>query len=140
MTRALPKIDANGFRYPGGPVYAPPCEEQIDLARAWLRENCEPRKTINRDRSSYSFKHDAERATGGYIANGAFLVAAQLEGYKLERVHRRSPNAYINISFAPARKRERDRRAEEREQTRAACVLARAYVRSRRSQQSEAAR
>ncbi|MGY8662437.1 hypothetical protein Q3C01_08720 [Bradyrhizobium sp. UFLA05-109] len=38
------------------------------------------RKTINRKRGSYGLKHDAERATGNYVANGMLIAAALAMG------------------------------------------------------------
>lgn len=70
---------------------------EIDRARAWLRTQ-QPRRTLNPRRSSYGLKHIAERATGDYISNGAFIAAVLLEGWKVRRISEISPNARLNIS------------------------------------------
>ena len=70
---------------------------EIDRARAWLRTQ-QPRLTLNPHRSSYGLKHIAERATGDYISNGAFIAAVLLEGWKVKRISEISPNARLNIS------------------------------------------
>jgi hypothetical protein len=56
------------------------------------------RKSLNRKRTSYGLKHDAERATGDYVANGMLIAAALAMGFSAERTHAGSPNAYFNIS------------------------------------------
>jgi hypothetical protein len=56
------------------------------------------RKSMNRKRSSYGLKHDAERAAGDYVANGMMIAAALAMGFSAERTHAGSPNAYFNIS------------------------------------------
>ena len=60
------------------------------------------RKTMNRKRSSYGLKHDAERAAGDYVANGMMIAAALAMGFSAERTHAGSPNAYFNISSKEA--------------------------------------
>lgn len=56
------------------------------------------RKTINRKRGSYGMKHDAERSTGDYVANGMLIAAALGMGFLAVPTHFGSPNAYFNIS------------------------------------------
>ncbi|MGY4177772.1 hypothetical protein ACVIHH_003063 [Bradyrhizobium sp. USDA 4518] len=56
------------------------------------------RKSLNRRRGSYGLKHDAERMTGGYVANGMFIAAALAMGFSAMRTHSGSPNAHFNIS------------------------------------------
>lgn len=86
---------------------------QVELARQWLRIHCQPRKTINPRRSSYGLKHDVEGWTSAqgnavYVSNGAFIVAALLEGYRAEPRGGESINACFNISFAPSVRRMRE--------------------------------
>lgn len=50
-------------------------EDICNLIVDWLQQ-LEPTKTINRRHSSYGLKHFVEVATGYYISNGAFIVAA----------------------------------------------------------------
>jgi hypothetical protein len=60
------------------------------------------RKSMNRKRSSYGLKHDAERAAGDYVANGMLIAVALAMGFSAERTHAGSPNAYFNISSKEA--------------------------------------
>jgi hypothetical protein len=60
------------------------------------------RKSMNRKRSSYGLKHDAERAEGDDVANGMLIAAALAMGFSAERTHAGSPNAYFNISSKEA--------------------------------------
>ncbi|RTL62153.1 MAG: hypothetical protein EKK42_32770 [Pseudonocardiaceae bacterium] len=60
------------------------------------------RKSLNRKRTSYGLKHDAERATGDYVSNGMLIAAALAMGFATERTHAGSPNAYFNISSKTA--------------------------------------
>ncbi len=69
---------------------------EIDLARRWLQTQTR-RKTVNRNRASYGLKHYAERALGAYVANGAFIAAALLDGWIVRRCSEISPNAWLNI-------------------------------------------
>jgi hypothetical protein len=56
-----------------------------------------PRKSMNRTRSSYGLKHDAERLAGDYVANGMMIAAALAMGFSAARTHSGSPNAHFNI-------------------------------------------
>lgn len=51
---------------------------------------------MNRARSSCGLKHDTERISGDYVANGIMIAAAM--GFSAERTHSGSPNAHFNIS------------------------------------------
>ena len=59
------------------------------------------RSTINRDRSSYGLKHEAERfhreqgVDNPYVANGMFIAAAICLGFKIKQ---NGPNAHLNVS------------------------------------------
>jgi hypothetical protein len=74
----------------------PPSQEQIELCKSWISNNCKPRKTINRTAHSYGLKHDVERDVGKYISNGAFIRAAIELGYKYKV---KSPNALFAMTF-----------------------------------------
>jgi len=122
------EIDANGIRTSKYPRCEDPDPEQVELCRRWLRLHAEPRKSVNRTVSSYGLKHFVEdwtrtlgqsfdqvdpwgRAWTGdylYVSNGAFIAAAIEEGYRILRCGPDSPNAFLNISFGPARRREED--------------------------------
>ena len=79
---------------------------QVAGAAEWLTL-CGQRTTINRDSTSYGLKHEAERwcraqghPNGGYICNGALLMAAYGLGFKIQRPsgYQNFPNAYLNIA------------------------------------------
>jgi hypothetical protein len=74
--------------------------KQIDTCAkvaAWLEENARPRKTINRNDSSYGWKHIVEKEIGKYVSNGAFIAAAIHSGFKFTAEGGYCPNAYFNI-------------------------------------------
>lgn len=100
-----PDLTANGFSNrtrdgeicAGAPLDSEETRAQIDRARQFLRECCYQTKTIRPFTSSYGLKHEAERWMRGvtshsYISNGAFIAAAVLEGYRLERPAGGGPN------------------------------------------------
>jgi hypothetical protein len=98
------RVSAEGIEpHAGGPEKsADPEPQQIAACRAWLREFAVPTKTIRPRASSYGYKHVVERWTREkgvnlYIANGAFIAAAIVEGYRLERTDRSSPNAFFAL-------------------------------------------
>lgn len=96
-----------------------PTADQIACCQEWIRAYCTPRKKENTKYSSYNLKHAVERWTDGqaeytgismrtykfegnehkYISNGAFIVAAILEGYTATPVRRGSSNACFNMKF-----------------------------------------
>lgn len=53
---------------------------------------------MNRARSSYELKHDTERMSGHYVANGIMIAAAPAMGFSAGRTLSGSPNAHFNIS------------------------------------------
>jgi hypothetical protein len=77
------------------------------MCRAWIR--CFGRtQNINPSAgSSYGFKHDVESHFGHYIGNGAFIVAAYLEGLKVKRIEAGHPNAHFNLSRRDLNDKER---------------------------------
>lgn len=96
-------VHAYGF-CPGvdGCDHTPPDPAQVVICRAWLRRCARQRVSINKTVSSYRLKHAVEAACrvlgmSVYIANGAFIVAAQREGYRV--FSRGGPNALFNISI-----------------------------------------
>ena len=58
---------------------------------------CHKRKTVNRKRTSYGWKHVAERAMCEYISNEQFIEAAREFGFTVRMIPG-TPNAYINIA------------------------------------------
>jgi len=100
------RVSANGIEPHGSSKEDPrdPEPEQVSACRAWLREFAAPTKTIRRERSSYQYKHaveDSARALGVslYVSNGAFIVAAIAEGYRLERDDYSSQNALFALTL-----------------------------------------
>ncbi len=81
-------------------------EKEVERAIDWLKL-CEQTEKVNRQATSYGLKHEAERwckaqghPDGGYISNGALLMAACIVGFKVCRPVKPSnfPNAFLNIS------------------------------------------
>ena len=75
----------------------------VDLCIQWLLivDGLERRKTINKNISSYTYKHDVERHFNEYISNGEFICAALYLGYKMKVS---GPNAWFNIKQLPRKK------------------------------------
>jgi len=73
----------------GGGVYG------FGRARRWLAGRAR-RKTVNRNHSSYHWKHVAESAEGAYVSNGALIAAALADGFPVGRVSG-ALNAWIGI-------------------------------------------
>ena len=82
----------------------PPRQEQIELCKSWILNNCKPRKTINDTAFSYGLKHRVERDVKTYISNGAFIRAAIELGYKYKV---KSPNAWFAMAFLLPPEREK---------------------------------
>lgn len=85
--------------------------EQFAQATAYLQTR-ERSKRVSRDRTSYGYKHDAERYlktadpdANSYVANGMFIAAALHLGFTVKR-DGSGPNAFINIA-PPKRSRQR---------------------------------
>ena len=120
-----PNLTANGFSYrsrdgqvvAGGRIDSDGTRAEIDAARQFLRECCSQTKTIRPHTSSYGLKHEAERWISRYVSNGAFIAAAVLEGYRLERC-RNGPNCFFALASTRQYRAHRDnhlsRRGSER--------------------------
>ncbi|MBM4017428.1 MAG: hypothetical protein FJ288_03725 [Planctomycetes bacterium] len=108
-----PLVNAAGLWTPGTAAYGAPGDEEVSLARAWIRQWADVRRTINPLAHSYALKRAAEQWAGCAIGNGAFIQAARDLGFRFRRVTRRSPNAVFNIGFSRWR---RFRRLVERNQ------------------------
>lgn len=77
-----------------------PAEEQVVYCMSWLALHTRVANTVQKGRSSYSYKHDVEewltsQGRRAYISNGAFIEAARRMGYAMQRVEDDSPNAYF---------------------------------------------
>lgn len=91
-------IDANGHyarrcgkKCSRVPIAYPVIPEQVELCKQWIQEFCTPRTTPNQF-GSYTLKHVVERHFGTYISNGAFIAAADAQGYAPEQGRPHSPN------------------------------------------------
>lgn len=69
---------------------------EVGRARAYIRSR-RPRKTLNRRRSSYGWKHEAEKWAGAYVSNGAMIAAAHLERLTIQQIGW-SLNALLSLS------------------------------------------
>jgi hypothetical protein len=80
-----------------------PNPKEVEICREWIRLFASPTKTLRVARSSYGLKHQVEdwtqKKSSTYIANGAFIEAARLEGYRMERAAFGSPNAVFNMKI-----------------------------------------
>lgn len=72
--------------------------DAVNLCTEWLlkHDGLDRRKTINPNSCSYTLKHVVERVMGQYVANGEFICAALVLGYKMTKP-KNSPNVYFNI-------------------------------------------
>lgn len=71
---------------------------QIEAIRSWIRSNCEKRRTINTDNSSFRLRPVIERGVRDYVSGGMCIVAFILEGYRLKR-HKFGPNCCFNVKI-----------------------------------------
>lgn len=60
-----------------------PSRAAIENLTTWIEANMAPQIQINLGHSSYGLKHIAEAAGAGYSANGEFIIAALLCGYRM---------------------------------------------------------
>ncbi len=80
--------------------------DQFELASLYLSQ-LEPRKSLNRDYSTYNLKHQAERLSrergiathlGNYVCNGVFIAAALSAGFTVRRIDWSSLSGFINAT------------------------------------------
>ncbi|WP_143324407.1 hypothetical protein [Caulobacter sp. FWC2] len=80
--------------------------DQFELASLYLSQ-LEPRKSLNRDYSTYNLKHQAERLSrergiathlGNYVCNGVFIAAALSAGFHVRQIDWSSLNGFINAT------------------------------------------
>lgn len=76
----------------------PPEASQVEAARVFLRKYGIQTKTVRKILGSYGWKHVAEKQMGEYISNGAFILAAVLEGIKVAPQPFGSLNAWFALS------------------------------------------
>jgi len=60
---------------------------QVDLCIEFIQKYLQPAKKLHR-RSSYGWKHVVERWAETYITNGAFIMAALLEGIDQDIIYK----------------------------------------------------
>lgn len=87
-------IGRNGLEWDNADVDEPEVAH-VASARLWIRSFCVRTQGESKDMSSYGLKHVAEKHMG-YITNGAFILAATLEGYTVYPINK-SPNANFNM-------------------------------------------
>lgn len=110
ITQSYPNLCAFGFRdtfrADDLPLTDPTVIPQINAAGIFIRERCQQTAQIQRKDTSYGWKHVAESwlresQMGGYVSNGAFIAAAALAGYRVERDAPQKPNAVFNMRSRP---------------------------------------
>jgi len=94
-----------------GPRAAPDAGE-VQLCRDWLKAYAEKTNTPRPRSSSYGLKHVVETWAGTYVSNGAFIVAAMLEGYTITPSGPDSLNAHFNMSLRKWKARKEQAAAE----------------------------
>lgn len=95
---AVHDLSMEGYGCKGASLLCDDGYRQIEVAQKFLDTYCRKRKTINRDRTSYGWKHLAQSVTGEYISNGAFIAAALLKGYEMDGSHHK--NQFLNIGIS----------------------------------------
>lgn len=107
--RRSPRENADDFRANREEMLKAHSVEEFIRAVAYL-ETKEKARTVSRKGTSYGYKHQAERfheartpGANPYVANGLFITAAMHLGFTVKR-DGNSPNAFINIASAPARR------------------------------------
>lgn len=109
----LPLVNAAGLWTLSTAAYGAPGNEEMGLARAWIRQWAEARRTLNPRAHSYALKRAVEQWAGCAISNGAFIRAALDLGFRFRRATPRSSNAVFNMGSTRWR---RFRRLVERNQ------------------------
>lgn len=74
-------------------------QHEIYLCVEWIKTVPKITTKINKDRSSYGYKHDVERYFGTYVCNDSFKAAAKLVGLKTIIQFKGSPNEFYNLDF-----------------------------------------
>ena len=78
-----------------------PDPECVDICIMWMIKNRDRiyRKTLNTKQTSYGMKNEVERETGKYVANGDFICAAIMCGYKIKSTKNLGPNVFLNMEW-----------------------------------------
>lgn len=71
---------------------------EVARARQWIKTHCRRSRLGWAELSSYGLKHVCERAMGRYVSNGAFILAAQELGVRVERIDT-GPNALVGLTL-----------------------------------------
>lgn len=98
------KLVNRGFDIEGDPIN----NSEVELCKAWIKNNMKPRKTINKRISPYNLKEKVEKhlselkdkgeySGSYYVSNGAFIKAAIDLGFKYKT--NRDINPYFAFSF-----------------------------------------
>lgn len=73
-------------------------KEQIELCEKWINTIATRTESINRNRTSYGFKHLVETFAGQYISNDSFKKAARNSGLLIEHLAG-TENEFYNLSI-----------------------------------------
>lgn len=86
-------------------IEEPPDPKCVDICIMWMLKNRDRiyRKTLNFRQTSYGVKHEVERETGEYVANGDFICAAIMCGYRIKSAKHLGPNVFLNMKYPTPR-------------------------------------
>ena len=83
--KGIKNICDNGFTNNSAELLDPQhriVEKQVVICRRFINTFLEPATVFSRT-NSYAWKHYVEKMSGEYISNGAFIMAAALEGIEI---------------------------------------------------------
>lgn len=79
-------------------IIEPQMIKEIELCEKWINLVAIRTKRINKKRTSYGYKHDAERWAGQYICNDSMKLAARNIGLMIKAADKEGLNEYYNIT------------------------------------------
>jgi len=79
-------------------------QHEINLCVEWIKIVATITTSINKDRSSYGWKHDVERHFNTYVCNDSFKAAAKLAGLKTKPQFVGGLNEYYNLKLVNNKK------------------------------------
>ena len=77
-------------------------QNEIELCVEWIRTIPKITTKINKDRTSYGYKHDVERHFNTYISNDSFKAAAKICGLMTKQAT--AQNEWYNLNFVNNKK------------------------------------
>jgi len=78
-------------------------KEEVDICIEWLKKQ-EQTKTVNRNHTSYGYKHIVENYYKTYISNDSFKEAVRILGIKNTPVSFSPSNIYVALSEKTVKK------------------------------------